>query len=275
MKLRNILLFALVGITMALNAQKKLVILHSNDTHSRIEGFAKTDKRNPNLGGIVARASIIDSIRQVEKNVLLLDVGDIVQGTPYFNLFHGRVEAKAMSIMKYDAATIGNHEFDYGMDTLKMIIEKTHTPFVSANYDFSKTVLKDLIKPYIILKKDKLKIGIIGVGANPDGLVQKDKYQGMIYANPVTSANLYAKKLKEKEKCDLIICLSHIGYQNDIDFAKQSQYIDIILGGHSHTHMEKIEQYKNKEGKEVTIFQNGKDGTYIGKLEVKLDKEKK
>lgn len=275
MNIRNILLIIVFFAGCIAYAQKKIVVLHTNDSHSRIEALPETDMRNPGLGGVVARASIIDSIRQVDKNVLLFDVGDFVQGTPYFNLFHGRVEAQAISIMKYDAITIGNHEFDYGLDTLKMIIDKTHAPFVCSNYDFSETVIGNTIKPYLILKKDNVKIGIIGLGANPEGLVQKDKYEGMKYYLPVVSANNYAKKLKEKEKCDLIICLSHCGYHNDVKLAQETRYIDLILGGHSHTFMQKPELYKNLDGKNVMIFQNGKDAAYLGVVEIELDKLKK
>lgn len=277
MKSKNILLYILISLsfTLAVHAQKKLVILHTNDTHSRIEALPETDKKYPNTAGVVARKAFIDEVRKNNKDVLLFDVGDFVQGTPYFNLYHGRVEAAAMDLMKYDAGTLGNHEFDYGLDTLKMIIQKLNYPIVSCNYDFSNTVLKDIVKPYTILKKDGLKIGVIGIGADPEGLIQKDRYTGMIYKPIVETVNYYADILKNKDKCDLVICLSHTGYSNDLILAEKSKDVDLILGGHSHTYMEKPEFRKNLNGKEIMIFQVGKNGSFVGEINIELEKIKK
>lgn len=275
MRLKNIALYVLLGVSLTVSAQKKIVILHSNDTHSRIEPLPATDKRYPNTGGVIVRKAFIDEVRKNNKDVLLFDAGDFVQGTPYFNLFHGRVEAQAMDLMKYDAGTLGNHEFDYGLDTLKMIIGKLDFPIVNCNYDFSNTVLKNIVKPYIVLKRFGLKIGVVGVGADPEGLIQQDKYEGMIFKPIESTVNYYAKLLKEKEKCDIIICLSHIGYLKDISLAEHSQNIDLIIGGHSHTYMEQPDIRKNVEGKDVLIFQTGKNGSFIGRIDVELDKVKK
>ncbi len=276
MKFKNIsLLILLAAFSTVIYAQKKIVVLATNDTHSRIEALPSTDKYNPGMGGVGARAAFIDEVRMQNANVLLFDAGDFVQGTPYFNLFHGRVEAKAMDLMRYDAATLGNHEFDYGLDTLKMIIEKLDFPIVNCNYDFSNTILKDKIKPYIILKKNGLRIGVLGVGVDPEGLIQKSRYGDMVFRPVESSVNFYSKILKESKKCDLIICLSHIGYSDDIKLAEQSKYIDIIIGGHSHTYMEKPDIRKNTEGKDVVIFQTGKNGAYINKFEVELEKRSK
>lgn len=273
MKLKNISILVLCfWLGAAIYAQKKITVLATNDTHSRIEALPSTDKYNPDMGGVEARAAFISSVRQQNPNTLLFDAGDFVQGTPYFNLFHGRVEAQAMNLMKYDAGTIGNHEFDYGLDTLKMIIDKLNFPIVNCNYDFSNTVLNNKVKPYIILKKDGVKIGILGVGVDPEGLIQKSKYGNMIFKPIESSVNFYSKILKESKKCDLIICLSHIGYTDDIRLAEQSKYIDIIIGGHSHTYMEKPDIRKNAEGKDVLIFQTGKNGAYVNKFEVELEK---
>ena len=275
MKLRNILLFSLLFIGLMVNAQKKIVILGTNDTHSRIEPIPENDKSYGGMGGVVAREAFIEEIRKQNNNVLLFDAGDFVQGTPYFNLFHGRVEAQAMNLMKYDAGTLGNHEFDYGLDTLKMIVKKLNFPILNCNYDFSNTVLKDDIKPYIILKRFGLKIGVLGVGVDPEGLVQKNKYEGMEFKPAISSVNFYAKILKDSKKCDLVVCLSHLGYNDDIKLAEQSKNVDIIIGGHSHTYMEKPDMRTNLDGKDVLIFQTGKSGAYVNKIEVELDKIKK
>lgn len=275
MILRNILLSSLLCVGLVVNAQKQIVILGTNDTHSRIEPIPETDKNYGGMGGVVAREAFIKEIRSQNQNVLLFDAGDFVQGTPYFNLFHGRVEAQAMNLMKYDAGTLGNHEFDYGLDTLKMIVKKLNFPILNCNYDFSKTVLKDDIKPYIILKRFGLKIGVLGVGVDPEGLVQKNKYEGMEFKPIISSVNFYAKILKDSKKCDLVICLSHIGYNDDIKLAEASKNVDIIIGGHSHTYMEKPDMRTNLDGKDVLIFQTGKSGAYVNKIEVELDKVKK
>lgn len=275
MRLRNILLLTLLLAGLTVSAQKRIVILGTNDTHSRIEPLPDSDKSYGGMGGVVAREAFIAEMRKQNPNVLLFDAGDFVQGTPYFNLFHGKVEAQAMNLMKYDAGTLGNHEFDYGLDTLKMIVDQLDFPILNCNYDFSKTVLKDHIKPYIVLNRFGLKIGVLGVGVDPDGLVQKNKYEGMEFKPAISSVNFYAKILKESKKCDLIICLSHLGYNQDIQLAQQSKNVDIIIGGHSHTYMEKPDMRKNLDGKEVMIFQTGKNGAYVNKIEVELDKIKK
>lgn len=258
-----------------LQAQKKVVILATNDTHSRIEPLPDTDASNPGMAGVEARSAFIDKVRKENANVLLFDAGDFVQGTPYFNLFHGRVEAQVMNRMGYDAGTLGNHEFDYGIDTLKMIVGKLDYPIVCCNYDFANTPLEGKIKPYVVLKKFGLRIGVVGVGVDPEGLIQKNNYKGMKFNPAISSVNHYSRILKEKEKCDLIICLSHIGYAGDIELAQQSRYLDIIIGGHSHTFMEKPDIRKDLDGKDVSIFQTGKNGIYINKFEAELEKKKK
>jgi len=272
MKLKCLLLFAGLSFCLTQFAQKKIVILHTNDTHSRIEPLPDTDKYNPGWGGVVNRLAVIDSIRTKNENVLLFDVGDFVQGTPYFNLFKGRVEVEAMNSMRYDAGTIGNHEFDYGLDTLYAIIKGLNFPVVSCNYDFSHTKLNKLVKPYVIVKKFGLKIGVIGVGADPEGLIQKEKYEGMIFRPAIQMVDQYSQKLKKIDNCDLVICLSHLGYSEDIILARQTYCVDIILGGHSHTFMEAPEVVTNRSGNEVTVFQVGKNGVYLGKIEVELNK---
>lgn len=272
MRQKYISALLILCLSLSVSAQKKVVILHTNDTHSHLEALPMSDRNNPGQGGVVNRKAIIDSVRSAEQNVLLIDAGDFVQGTPYFNMFKGRAEVDAMNLMKYDVTVIGNHEFDYGLDTMKMIFERLDFPILCCNYDFSQTVLKDIVKPYIILNKFGLKIGIIGVGVDPEGLVQRDKYLGMTFSPIIESVNQYAALLKKQEKCDLIICVSHAGYTTDKALAGKSEYLDIIIGGHSHTFMKEPDMLKNSLGKDVMVYQTGKYGVNVGKIEVELEK---
>jgi 5'-nucleotidase len=256
----------------AILAQKNIVILHTNDTHSRIEPIPSTDNSAPNMGGVVRRATYIDLVRKDNKNVLLFDSGDLLQGTPYFNLFKGKIEIEAMNMMHYDAATIGNHEFDYGLDVLEKVVKKAKFPFICSNYDFSGTQLDGLIKSYTIIKKDGIKIGIIAVNIQPNGLIAEQLYQGVKYIPHTEIANRIAQNLKEKKKCDVIICLSHLGYERDIEFAQKSRNIDIILGGHSHTFMKEPKFVNNLDGKQVMIHQTNGRGINVGKVDIRLEK---
>jgi 5'-nucleotidase len=250
------------------------VILHTNDTHSRIEPLPKTDRTSPGKSGVVRRAELIDQIRKENKNVLLFDAGDFLQGTPYFNLFKGEVEVKAMNLMGYDAATLGNHEFDYGLEILEKVVREANFPIVSSNYDFSQTALKNLIKPFIILKKDGVRIGVIGINIQPRGLIAAGNYEGMKFLDPVKTANEMAELLTTKYKCDMIVCLSHLGYNADLNLAESTRGIDLIVGGHSHTYMKEPATRKNLDNKEVTIFQTNGRGVYVGRLDIELKKVK-
>lgn len=281
MKTRNIILtLLLVVFTVQAQKTKHLVILHTNDTHSRIEPLPKNDPSYPNTAGVVRRLSYIEQVRKENKDVLLFDAGDFVQGTPYFNLFKGDVEIGALNRMHYNAGTLGNHEFDYGLEALARIVKMAKYPIVNCNYDFSNTPMKGLVKPYVILKKFGMKIGVLGVGVDPEGMIQRANYQGMIFNPIINSANKYAEILKNQEKCDLVICLSHIGYSsdgnaaNDQMLAQNSKNIDIIIGGHSHTYMEKPLVLKNLDGKEVMIYQMGKNGTFVGRIDVEMQEVK-
>ena len=212
---------------------RKITILHTNDVHSHIDAFPADDPRNPNMGGVARRASVIEQIRKEEKNVLLLDAGDIFQGTPYFNYYGGELEFKLMSMMQYDLATLGNHDFDNGIDGFYAQLPHAKFDFVSANYDFKNTVLDGIVKPYKILIKDGIKIGIFGLGVELEGLVDKKLYKETVYNNPIEVAKDITRTLKEDKKCDIIICLSHIGfkYKNepervcDITLAKETKDI--------------------------------------------------
>ena len=253
------------------NKDIKLTILHTNDMHSHIHPF--TSGRNKGLGGMAQRAALIKQIRKQEEHVLLLDAGDIFQGTPYFNVYGGELEFKLMSEMKYDAVTLGNHDFDNGLEGLKKQLPHANFPFLIANYDFSDTKLKNTFKPYKVFRKGDLKIGVFGIGIELDGLVPKKLYQNTVYQDPISTANHYANLLKQKERCDLVICLSHLGFKykgekiSDMTFAGQTLDIDLIIGGHTHTFLKKPVIQLNLDEKEVLINQVGWAGINIGKID--------
>lgn len=264
------------------NAAHKLTVLHTNDQHSRIEPFDSSYSRNPNQGGFARRATLIQQIRSQEKNVLLLDAGDIFQGTPYFNFYGGELEFKLMSMMGYDAATMGNHDFDNGLDGFLKALPNAKFPFITSNYDFSNTILDGKTEKYKIFKKDGIKVGLFGVGIELDGLVGKKQYQETKYLNPVEIAQHYADFLRKEKGCDLVICLSHIGfdYRDDADkisdkkLAAQTDNIDLILGGHTHTFLPEPQSFTNKSGKNVLVNQVGWAGLLLGRIDFYFDKNK-
>ena len=272
-----------IGINTIISPEtKKITILHTNDVHSHIDPFPADHPRNANMGGAARRASLIESIRKEEENVLLLDAGDIFQGTPYFNYYGGELEFKLMSMMQYDLATMGNHDFDNGIDGFYAQLPHAKFEFVSANYDFKNTVLNEIVKPYKIFNKDGIKIGIFGLGVELDGLVDKKLYKETVYNNPIEVAQDMTKILKEEQKCDLVICLSHLGYSyknepykvSDLELAKKTKNIDLIIGGHTHTFLEKPVVEKNSEGKDVLINQVGCYGINLGKIDFYFSKDK-
>jgi 5'-nucleotidase len=254
--------------------QKSIVILHTNDTHSRIEPIPESDRIAGNKGGIVRRMNYIEQVRKENKNVLLFDAGDFLQGTPYFNLFKGEVETEAMNMMRYDAVTLGNHEFDYGLEALEKVVRRAKFPIISSNYDFSGTPLNNLIKPYLIFKKDGVKIGVIAINIQPKGLIASGNYDGMKFLQPERVANELALKLKTTDRCDMVICLSHLGYTADKRLVEQTRNIDIIIGGHSHTNMKTPDMLKNIDNKDVMVFQTAGRGIYVGRIDVELEKVK-
>ena len=256
--------------------KSRLVILHTNDTHSNIDPFPENHSKYPGMGGIAKRYAIIKKIKAKEPNVLLLDSGDIFQGTPYFNTFNGVLEMKCMSRLGYDASTMGNHDFDIGMDGFLKAKQYADFPFLCANYDFSNTILKNETQTFKIFKKGSIKIGVFGIGVELNGLVTREAYGDTIYQNPIEVANQTAAKLK-KENCDLVICLSHLGFEyrdnekvSDKKLAKNSKHIDIILGGHTHTFLEKPVIEKNKVKKNVLINQVGWAGIQLGRIDIDL-----
>lgn len=250
----------------------KIVILHTNDTHSQVEPIESS-----NLGGYARRLGVINQIRKKEKNVLLFDAGDFFQGTPYFNFFNGNVEAKAMKMMKYDAITFGNHEFDNGMDSLVKVLKNTSLPIIVSNYYVENTPLKPYVKPYKVIKRGGLRIGVFGIGVNLKGLAFQKNFEGVILLDPIRSALSISDFLKNKLKCDLVICLSHLGVSSpessptDYELAAQSKDIDIIIGGHSHKILVN-ETVKNSVGKSVIIGQMGRRGENLGRIDLTFEK---
>ena len=279
-------LLSIPSVDLMANSQtKKISILHTNDQHSRIEHFEfSSDPQYSNKGGFLRRATLIDEIRKQENHVLLLDAGDIFQGTPYFNFYGGELELRLMSKMGYDLSTLGNHEFDNGLEGLKKQLSNANFDFVNANYDFSNTILEGHFKPSKIFRKNGLKIGVFGLGVDLANLVPKDSYKETKYLNPIEIAQDISRDLKN-QKCDLIICLSHLGYQfrdqeivSDLKLARQTKDIDLIIGGHTHTFLDSPVEVKNSENQSVIINQVGWAGLYLGRIDIYYNpwtKEKK
>ncbi|MNK02311.1 Trifunctional nucleotide phosphoesterase protein YfkN precursor [compost metagenome] len=255
--------------------QSRLVILHTNDTHSNIDPFPANHPKFPNMGGVSRRAGLIRSIRDQEDHVLLLDAGDIFQGTPYFNKFKGVLEMKTMAAMNYDIVTLGNHDFDIGMEAYKNALSHASFQVVNANYELSSTPLSEVVKPYTIIKKAGFKIGVFGLGINLRGLVPAENWKGMTYQDPVQAAQKQADTLR-KAGCDIVICLSHLGYEyktnqvSDKVLAASTTGIDVIIGGHTHTFLEELQEFKNKEGKAVFVNQVGYAGLKLGRIDIEL-----
>ena len=258
------------------NPGKQLIILQTSDTHSRIEPISPEAADDyAGMGGAVRRSSFIKEIRSKHPDVLLFDCGDISQGTPYYNLFQGEVEIKMMNLMKYDAMTIGNHEFDFGLDNMARLFRMANFPVVCSNYDVTGTVLEGLVKPYIILERSGVRIGVFGLAPRMEGLVQADKCEGIVYNNPIEVGQEMADFLKLEKNCDVVICLSHLGIRNsygtaDEDLVSKTRNIDVILGGHSHTFMEKPMNYLNADGKNVPVSHTVKNGIFVGELKLTL-----
>jgi len=279
--MKRILTILTIAVAVTLTAAAKgrqLLILHTNDTHSCVLPL------NPNLadtmlagrGGFLRRAAMIDQMRKEDKDLLLLDSGDFSQGSPYYTLFKGDVETELMNIMGYDAATIGNHEFDFGLENMARIFRKAKFPIVCANYDFTGTVVEGLVKPYVIIKRKGVRIGIFGLSPKLDGLVMASTCAGVRYSDPIKTANAVADKLKNEEKCDVVICLSHLGWDeaglNDMEMMAKTRNIDLVLGGHSHSYFKMLNHVRNLDGKDVPNDQNGKHGIFVGKITLSLEK---
>lgn len=258
--------------TAAALAEQRLVILHTNDTHSRIDPFPE-GSRNAGLGGVARRASLIKRIRQANPYVLLLDSGDIFQGTPYFNFFKGELEFKSMSMMGYDVATLGNHDFDNGVDGLVQMLPHADFEFVSSNYAITAPSLKDHVAPYTIRRVGDLKVGIFGMGIDLAGLVIASLHEGVAYTDPILAARRSVETLRNKG-CSLIICLSHLGYRysrdrpSDTALAQEVPGINLILGGHTHTFLDAPDAYTHAQGGTTLVHQVGFAGIRLGRIDI-------
>ncbi|HEY0109423.1 MAG TPA: metallophosphatase [Fibrella sp.] len=257
-----------------------LTILHTNDVHSRLDPFPMDGSRNAGRGGVARRMTLIQQIRTQHPNVLLFDAGDIFQGTPYFNLYKGEPEILAMNRLGYDAGTIGNHDFDGGIDNMREQFGKADFPFLIANYDFKNTVMDGRTQPYRIFKKEGVRIGVFGLGIQPKGLIPDNLYKEMRYIEPIETSAAIARKLRTDEHCDYVICLSHLGYKyqdntvSDVVLAAKSQNIDLIIGGHTHTFLDAPVSLKNADGKPIWVNQVGFGGINLGRIDLTFEKGK-
>ncbi|MFN7312690.1 MAG: bifunctional metallophosphatase/5'-nucleotidase [Bacteroidota bacterium] len=274
------LLSTLPEFVQAKSKTKQITILHTNDWHSRIEPFPSDAGKNAGLGGAATRAALIQKIREEQPNVILLDAGDIFQGTPYFNFFEGELEYKLMSAMGYDAATLGNHDFDNGIEGIVNQLQHANFDLINCNYNFSGTLLEAKVKPYKIIQKNGIKIGITGVGIDLKGLVSDELFGNIIYTDPVQKASDMARELKQQKGCDFVICLSHLGFEYPSDkisdkiLAQKSSNIDLIIGGHTHTFLPKPIIVKNTLNQDVIVNQAGWAGLQLGRIDLFFDKAK-
>ena len=259
---------------------KHITILHTNDTHSQIEPFDPNHHKFANKGGVARRASLIQKVRNENPNTLLLDAGDIFQGTPYFNYFGGEIEFKLMSLLKYDAATMGNHDFDNSIEGFHHQLPNANFDFVCANYDFKNTILNTLVKPYKIFFKSGIKIGVFGLGIELQNLVSPELFKETTYLDPIEITKDITRELKENENCDLIICLSHLGYHykntqkvSDLKLAAATKDIDLIIGGHTHTFLPKPTLVKNVNNETVIVNQVGAYGVNLGRIDFYFDNQ--
>ena len=259
---------------------KHITILHTNDTHSQIEPFDPSHHKFANKGSVARRASLIQKVRNENPNTLLLDAGDIFQGTPYFNYFGGEIEFKLMSLLKYDAATMGNHDFDNSIEGFHHQLPNANFDFVCANYDFKNTILNTLVKPYKIFFKDGIKIGVFGLGIELQNLVSPELFKETTYLDPIEITKDITRELKENENCDLIICLSHLGYHykntqkvSDLKLATATKDIDLIIGGHTHTFLPKPTLVKNVNNETVIVNQVGAYGVNLGRIDFYFDNQ--
>ncbi len=266
--------------SLAASRSMRLTILHTNDVHSRLEPFPDDGSRHAGLGGVAARASLIKKVRQEEEHVLLFDSGDIFQGTPYFNLYKGEPEIRSLSMMQYDAVTMGNHDFDAGVEGFAMQLQHANFPVLTSNYDFAGTALEGKTKDYQVFSKGRLRVGVFGIGIELKGLVPDEAFGATRYLDPVHTAQATADQLRKREKCDFVICLSHLGYEyasgriSDVSLAKKTEGIDVILGGHTHTFLDQPTVVSNRRGGSVYVAQAGWAGLRLGRLDFVFDNKK-
>jgi 5'-nucleotidase len=278
-RLHLIILLALISIASASAKTKQLVVLHTNDTHSCVMPLSPNlaDTTLAGRGGFLRRINMIKEQRQLHPDLLLFDSGDFSQGSGYYTLFKGEVEIGLMNEMHYDAVTIGNHEFDFGLDNMAKLFRQANFPIVCSNYDCKGTVLEDLVRPYITLKRQGLKIGVFALSPKLKGLVSPSNCEGLTYLDPAATAQKYIDLLRNQEKCDLVICLSHLGWEisdyPDEKLLSQIAGCDLVLGGHTHTYMSTLEYAPDKNGKMIPVDQNGKHGVFVGKLVLSIGKK--
>jgi 5'-nucleotidase len=252
-----------------------ITVLHTNDTHSQIDPILDNDKTYAGKGGVARRATLVKRVRKENPNTLLIDAGDVCQGTPYFNFYKGEVEYKAMSLVGYDAGTIGNHEFDNGVESLAKAMQFANFDIVSTNYDVRGSALESKVKAQVVKEVAGLRIGLFGLGISPTGLITPDNFKPLLYLDPVRTAREVTKRLREQEKCTLVLGMSHLGYYpnpqrdevGDTQVAAQVEGIDFIASGHTHTFMDKPVLQKNPAGKDTIIFQVGRSGIYVGRVD--------
>ncbi len=267
-----ILSFVLVLSTVAAVAQK-ITILHTNDIHSTVMPLSEqlSDTLKAGRGGMMRCMAMVEDERKADPELLLFDSGDYSQGSAYYSMFKGEVEVGLMNMMGYDAAAIGNHEFDYGLDNLARLVKMADFPIVCANYDFTDTPLDSLVKPYVVIERTGKRIGVFGIGPKLEGLVAQANCQNVKFFDPISTSQRVVDKLLHGEQCDIVVCLSHLGWDmgdslDFVDLITNVKGIDIVLGGHSHTYMEQMEYVEDPDGRMVPVDQNGKHGIYVGKI---------
>ncbi len=273
-----VMLLALVALSGQAKKQKQLVILHTNDTHSTIfpVNSQLPDTMKAGRGGFIRRIEMLRQERQKHPDLLYFDSGDFCQGSAYYTMFKGDVEVGLMNEMGIDASTIGNHEFDFGLENMARIFKMCNFPILCTNYDFTGTVMEGVCKPWIILKRNGVKIGVFAVCPKLQGLVSDKNCEGVKYLDPAKVALETATMLKQEKKCDVVICISHLGWENyraedDLYMIKNSRNIDLVLGGHTHTYLPTLEYVNNLDGKPVPVDQNGKHAIFVGKIVMNLE----
>ena len=274
-----LLVWLVFSATALADGDKRLVILHTNDTHSTILPVSPfvEDTMKADRGGFLRRIALIGEQRKSDPELLLFDSGDFSQGSSFFTLFNGEVEVSLMNRMHYDAGTLGNHEFDFGIENLATQLRRANFPIVCANYDFGTTPLATLVRPYVVLKRKGLRIGVFGLSPQPEGLIATENYAGITFRDPVEVTREVVNTLRTKEKCDLVICLSHLGWPakdplSDSNVFTQTEGVDLVLGGHSHTFMKELEWLTDAQGKRVPVDQNGKHAIYVGRIVLNLSR---
>jgi 5'-nucleotidase len=262
----------------AVAGETLITILHTNDTHSQIDPLPDNDKQYGGKGGVARRATLVKRVRKENPNTLMIDAGDVFQGTPYFNFYKGEVEYKSMSLIGYDVGTLGNHDFDNGVDGLVAAMKFANFDFVSSNYDLRGTPLETRVKRYVVRTLGGVRVGLFGMGISPDNLITPENFKGVKYMDPVKSARDVVETLRQRERCKLVIGMSHLGYYpnakegevGDTQVASQVDGIDFIASGHTHTFMQSPVLTKQPSGNDTIIFQVGRSGIYVGRVDFKL-----